>query len=352
MEIKIEHIAKIEGHAGFVAHILKGNIIEARLEIEQGKRFMEKVIEGRKYDEVPIICSRICGICPVVHQITSIRALEKALEIQPSEEVIRLRKIMLALQIIQSHTLHLFILSQEKDIIPIRDFTNGLLSVIGGRSIHPITPCIGGFTKFPERKEINKLMKNYNHILDLALRIAPKFRNQPSFERKTEFWAADDIYDGTLPSIKANVFMLGAIARINLYFDKLNPLAKELVDFEVPSFNPFMNIYAQAVEIVHFLEETKENIEKLQYKDNTMPSVPVKESQGTAFCEAPRGILSHSYQIDKEGYIKKAEIVTPTFQFIPNLEADLKEYLKDTQDEEKIKSLIRAYDPCISCAVR
>ena len=352
MEIKIDHIAKIEGHAGFVAYIVKGDIKKARLEIKQGKRFMEKVIEGRKYDQVPIICSRICGICPIVHQITSIRAIENAFGIKPIREVTTLRKIMLAGQIIQSHTLHLFILSEDKRIIFLRNFINNLLAIIGGRDIHPITPCIGGFRKVPKKESIESLMKDYSRNLELAVKIAPRFRKQPAFERRTEFIALSDIYDGIIPERKTDIFMLGAIARINLYSEKLNPLAKKLLDFKLPCFNPFMNIYAQAIEVVHFLEEIKKDIENLDYKNNLLTDFEVKESKGKAFCEAPRGTLFHSYKINKEGYITKAEIITPTFQFIPNLERDLKEYLRGTQNEEKIKSLIRAYDPCISCAVR
>lgn len=351
MKIKIEHIAKIEGHAGFVAHIVNGDVKKAKFEIKQGKRFMEKLLEGRKYDEVPIICSRICGICPVVHQITSIRAIEDAFGIKPNQEIRNLRKIMLALQIIQSHTLHLFLIWPDKRILPIRDFVNNLLNIIGGRSIHPITLEVGGFKRIPNQKEIEKLMKEHGKILKSAIKIASQFKKQPEFLRKTGYFASSDIYDGKLPKKNNKTIMLGALARINLYSNKLNPHAKKLLHFKIPSYNSFMNIPSQAIEIVHFLEEVKKISEKLKYK-NVSLDYKVKAGKGTAFCEAPRGILFHSYSIDSKGYIKKADIITPTLQFISNLEADIKEYLKGTQDKEKIKRLIRAYDPCISCAIR
>lgn len=351
MEINIEHIAKIEGHAGFVAHIVKGDVKKAKIEIEQGKRFMEKILEGRKYDEGPVICARICGICPVVHQMTSIRAIENAFGVKPSQEILNLRKIMLALQMVQSHTLHLFVLSMDKRIIPLRDFTNNLLTVIGGRSIHPLTPEVGGFKKFPKKEEIMSAMKDYDKVLKSAIQISSQFKKQPDFYRETEYSASSDIYDGKLAKRKSKVFMLGALARINLHSKNLNPQAKKLLYFKTPCYNSFMNIPSQAIEMVHFLEEIGKLVKKLKY-DQSSVSYKVKGGKGTAFCEAPRGTLFHTYLIDSKGYIKKAEIATPTFQFIPNLEADLKEYLGGVQDEEKIKSLIRAYDPCISCAVR
>jgi len=77
---------------------------------------------------------------------------------------------------------------------------------------------------------------------------------------------------------------------------------------------------------------------------------------GLAACEAPRGTLYHAYEIDKNGLIKKCNIITPTAQFLNNIEADLKVWLKQIrrlskkEQERKIKMLIRAYDPCITCA--
>ncbi|MCK4919336.1 MAG: nickel-dependent hydrogenase large subunit, partial [Candidatus Pacebacteria bacterium] len=110
MKIKIDHIAKIEGHAGFVGHIVKGNVTKAQVEIHEGARLIESLLVGRSYEDVPVITSRICGLCPVIHGITSIKALEKAFDITPTKETVILRELMLAGQIIQSQVLHIFFL--------------------------------------------------------------------------------------------------------------------------------------------------------------------------------------------------------------------------------------------------
>jgi len=111
MKIKIDHIAKIEGHAGFVGHIVRGDIEKAQIEVQEGARLIESLLIGRSYTDVPVITSRICGLCPTAHNIASIKALEKALEIKPSKETVLLRELMLAGQIIESHVLHIFFLS-------------------------------------------------------------------------------------------------------------------------------------------------------------------------------------------------------------------------------------------------
>ena len=72
---------------GFVGHILKGNMVKAKLEVKEGARLIEGIIIGRNFQDAPLITSRICGVCPVVHNICSIKAIEEAFKIKVSEEV-------------------------------------------------------------------------------------------------------------------------------------------------------------------------------------------------------------------------------------------------------------------------
>ncbi|MFH1392289.1 MAG: nickel-dependent hydrogenase large subunit [bacterium] len=351
--IKIDHIAKSEGHMGFVAHILKGDIKSARLEVHEGSRLIEGLLIGRQYDEAPIITSRICGICPIVHNICSLKAIESALDIKISKQTKLLRKLLLYAQIIQSHTLHLFMLSESKKILPIRDWINKFVEIIAGRAIHPLTTMIAGFRKLPDIKALKKLMREHNKILKLALKLIPEHKDQPDFYRKTEFRALKTIYGDGIEIIPVeiqkgvvqrteNTYMLGAIARLHLYKDYEH-------DLKMPCYNTFYNLYAQALEIAYYLEKIKKLLPKRFKKSNI--KYKIKAGIGRSACEAPRGTLYHNYEIDKTGKIINANIITPTAQFLNNLEADLKEYLKDDWDPEKAKNLIRAYDPCISCAV-
>ncbi len=76
-----------------------------------------------------------------------------------------------------------------------------------------------------------------------------------------------------------------------------------------------------------------------------------------AAVEAPRGTLYYHVEMDSRGYVKNINIITPTAQFLANLEDDVAEYLKTVinlkgkEREKKLRGFIRAYDPCISCAV-
>jgi coenzyme F420-reducing hydrogenase alpha subunit len=157
--------------------------------------------------------------------------------------------------------------------------------------------------------------------------------------------------------------MIGAIARINVNRDKLNPQAQrylESLNFRFPDFNPFHNILAQMVEVIHCIEESAKLIGELLHADlNEVVTKPyaIKEGIGVAAVEAPRGTLYYHVEVDAKGYVKNVNIITPTAQFLANLEDDITDYipsvidLPDKAREKKLRAFIRAYDPCISCAV-
>src|SRR3989338_9683322 len=111
MRFRIDHIDKIEGHMGFEAALFEGKINEAFLDVIEGARMIEGMVAGRPYEDIPIITARICGVCPVVHNLASIKALEAALGVKVEKIVTLFRKLMLLGEIVQSHSLHIFFLS-------------------------------------------------------------------------------------------------------------------------------------------------------------------------------------------------------------------------------------------------
>jgi coenzyme F420-reducing hydrogenase alpha subunit len=427
MKIKISHLAKIEGHASFFADMLRGDIKNAKMKITIGARLIESIILNRNYIETPIVTSRICGICSVVHNLTSIKAIEDALKVKITPQIERLRKILLLAEPIQSHAAHLFFLSLSdffkyesdvdlikkypdltKKIILIRDFGNRIKDVIGGRDMHMIATEIGGFRKIPDEREIKKLIDEAEPVMEAAIGVAKFFRalDYPKYEREVEFAGLVApreyaFYDGMIGSTEESArpvkkfykelvekqtsndptkrarhegksFMVGAIARLNLSHRSLNPEAKKFLSFFSPSpqpsprrgegavltYNTFHNIYAQAVELVHCVEEVRKLLkEYLRDKSrNLMVKYTLKTGEGLGATEAPRGTLYHYYKIDKYGVIRACNIITPTAQFLDNLENDLEKYLneadiKNERDRKwKINMMVRAYDPCMTCA--
>ena len=414
MRIQINHLAKMEGHAGFVGHILDGNVAKAKIETQEGARLIEGMLIGRHYMDAPIITARICGICPVVHNLTAINALENALGVKVSEQTKTLRKLMQYSQIIHSHGLHLFFLSlpdfygilndlqmikkqpEEADMaIAIRKWATELIRIVGGRTIHPIASEVGGFKVLPKQVELDELKDRLPDMIKQAEKLVKLFikLNYPELQRETEYICLHHgkeyaIFSGDIKSsrgyeiaaakfskkitevkkqyeavkkakLSGNSFMVGAIARLNNNHKQLNPKAAALLKqskLKLPTHNSFYNILAQAIELVHMLEASQKILRKLELKEEEPIKYSLKAGQGVAAMEAPRGTLFHYYKIDKDGIIRDCNIITPTAQFLYNLEDDLAKYLPNIKDmtakerRQKIRLLIRAYDPCISCA--
>jgi coenzyme F420-reducing hydrogenase alpha subunit len=418
MNIKINHIAKMEGHTGFMASVISGDVKSAKLEVQEGIRLIEGVLIGREYQDMPLIAQRICGICPVVHNLTAIKALENAMGVSVTHETKKLRALLEYAQLIHSHALHLFFLSladfldmdsdielinkypeEAKKAIRIREFGMEIVKVVGGRVVHPLTNEVGGFKKAPDPSALRKLVKDSGEILSLALELGDFFRGIkiPEFSRETEYVCLSKkgeyaIYDGDVISnqglhipvekFEANFlelqkqnevikrvehegksYMVGAIARVNNNRAKLREKAFNYLNslgWTFPDYNPFHNILAQMVEVIHAIEESKRIMLELLNSDLTKvvtKKYTIKEGAGVAAVEAPRGTLYYHVDVDAKGYVKNVNIITPTAQFLCNLEDDIADYipqilkLKDKEKEKKLRAFIRAYDPCISCAV-
>jgi len=420
MRIRIDHIAKIEGHASFTADIVKGDIKSARIKIEEGARLFEGIMRDRKDIEIPELGSRICGVCPVVHTFAGFKALESAYGVKVEEPALSLRKLMMLGQLINSHALHLFFFSladffglendlelinkypeKTKDAIKIRDVGNSIVETIGGRTIHPLTPCIGGLRQAPDADKLKKLLDDCKNILPTVIKLGELFAQlqYPDFTRKTTFVSLTHpdeyaIYDGKITIDKKimeikdflgqikefqaedkvakrthiknkeeHSYMVGALARLNNNRDELNPEAKNLLEkskIKFPNYNPFYNILAQAIEIIHCFEESIKILDKLNNQTIKVSEANIKNKtgEGIGAIEAPRGTLFYSVKI-KDGIVTSVNIITPTAQNLANLEDDLEELekiqgfknLNLKEKQNKIKMLIRAYDPCVTCSV-
>jgi coenzyme F420-reducing hydrogenase alpha subunit len=408
----------MEGHAGFMASVLSGDVKSAKIEVQEGIRLIEGVLIGRHYKDMPIVAQRICGICPVVHNLTAIKSLERAMGVKVSPETEKLRALMELGQIIHSHALHLFFLSladfldidndiklvktypeETKKAVKIREYGMNIIKIIGGRVVHPLTNEVGGFKKAPAQEELKKMLIDSGEILKTALELGEFFKTikLPDFWRETEYVCltksgeyaiySGDIASSTGKTIPADKFekdfhelqsqqevvkkvdhngksyMVGAIARVNMNKSKLRENAYKYLaglNWQFPNYNPFNNILAQMVEIIHSVEDSQRVIKELLNMDLEKVitgEYKVRAGVGVAAVEAPRGTLYYSVEVDEKGYVKNVNIITPTAQFLANLEDDVMAYIPkiiksgDSERQRKLRGFIRAYDPCISCAV-
>ena len=186
--IDVGYLARVEGEGG-VRITFDGNTVrDVELRIFEPPRFFEAFLRGRAYTEAPDITARICGICPVAYQMSSVHAMEDALGATVTPEVRELRRLLYCGEWIESHTLHIYMLhapdflgydgaiEMAKDHghvvrqgLELKKAGNEILELLGGRAIHPVNVRVGGFYRAPSRRELGPLADKLQRARDIAL---------------------------------------------------------------------------------------------------------------------------------------------------------------------------------------
>src|SRR4030043_286945 len=210
VKVDVKYITRVEGHGNITVNVKNGVLEECRLDIVESPRFFEGMLRGRSIFEAQHITSRICGICACGHTLASIQAAEDALEITPKEQTIKLRKLLLDFEILDSHILHIYLLVAP-DLLGVKSFVplisshndvvrralrmkktcNDICDVLVGRHVHPISAIVGGFTKLPRPKDLDAmldLLTGMRHDMDATVALNP-YLIFPNFERDTEYVA-------------------------------------------------------------------------------------------------------------------------------------------------------------------
>ncbi len=400
-KITLNHITKVEGHAEIDISIKDGKIEHCHVHSVEGARYFEGLIKGRKYDEVTMITSRICGICSCGHTIASITAIEKALGIKPSTQTLLLRELVTIGERIRSHASHIYLFSlpdylgyssaiamakkynqEVKNCLEIVRVGNELVKLVAGRDMHPFTPVAGGFTNVHPQEDFDKILEELKKIKPLTIKTIELFASLdvPNYNKDdTNFVSLDNhetfplhtgdiimskgnrtfkpeqyqeflkenFHEGStakFASIDGKEFMTGALARINNSFDKLSPETKNIIqrlNMKFPSTNLFYNNQAQALETLHWLERAVEILENNKFKPEEiiLPNLEEKKSRrGIGAIEVPRGILFHDYTFNEEGFLTNANIITPTVQNLADMEVNVKTYLNQVLEKEPNKN--------------
>jgi coenzyme F420-reducing hydrogenase alpha subunit len=399
LQIDVHHLTRVEGHGNIVINMKQGVLQKAQLEIVEAPRYFEAMLKGRNFQEVAIITSRICGICSLGHQMTSLKATEAALGIEISEQTEILRKILIHGATFQSNVLHALFLATpdllnvgsvfplintHKDVVlaalRLKRLANDIGDIISGRAVHPISCVPGGFTKLPTENELidlrEKLFKQALPDAEYAIDVVASLTDKlPDFTRETEYISVYNnkeygLYDGDIYSSDSGTsqvenylevtnefvvphssskharfnrssYFFGALSRFNNSHKLLKPKAKaaaEKLGLSAPCFNPYMNTVAQMVEVAHCIEDCidlMDNLLSSGINPEKVNSEITKYGRGIAATEVPRGILFHDYTYNRQGSIEEANCIIPTGQNLANIDDDMKKLVPEIIDESK-----------------
>lgn len=280
---------------------------------------------------------------------------------------------------------------------------NTIQEVVGGRAVHPVNYVVGGFGKVPSADELLMLRKELTAGLTECERALEVLRGIgiPDFVREPIRCAAlvpegDAFFFGDTVAISdgssrteipvseyrsltneycvphshakrslhdGRSYMVGALARLTLHGDRIGGLARkawEDLGLVLPSSNIVMNNIAQAIEMIYSVERALALVNELLEGglEAEMPAAfSIRACQGAAATEVPRGILFYRYELDEQGRIAAADVITPTAQNLNHAEDQVRAAAlqgmgaSDEVLKQRFEIVARAYDPCISCSV-
>jgi len=411
-DINIEQISKTEGHADIEVKIRNGKVEDVKLKINENKRFYTQAVRNRHYSSVPQFVSRICGTCSIAHLTCSIESIEKCLQITPTKQTELLRKLSVYGMMIRDHALHLYFFCLPdvfntdsvfdfddsknyliKQGFSVKSLGNNLSKIVAGRAVHPTFEKVGQFSHLPSKENLKELLSQFKETRDTVLELIKIFyecnfdlsRESTFVSLVTEDFSflegeisssdgmkiKEDEYWNHLERIiipysqatgfrfRDKEYMVGALARLNLNRESIhNDSKKDLSEIlkVFPSNNIYHNNLAQSIEILHCIDHTIQILEENEFNQEPAPEIKTREGKGVGVIEAPRGTLYHMVELNREGKVQFANFVIPTAQNQIKMENDIKNLLPNILDKDKhfiyheLEKIIRAYDPCMSCA--
>jgi len=415
ININVPVLARVEGEGALEFSVCNNRIEDLKLRIYEPPRLFEKFLEGRSYQEVPDIVARICGICPVAYQMSAVHAIEQIFACDPGPWVRAMRRVMYCGEWMESHSLHIHLLAAP-DFLGYgsapemaRDFPaevrrglrlqalgNELIRLLGGRSVHPVGVRAGGFHHAPSATQVDAVCGKLHAALDDAKELIGWTASLDLPDNPLMFTSVSLRHSGEYPMNEGRIasssghdiaidefeqyivehqvphstafhallhgkpYLAGPLARMNLNVDRMPGQVRDILiatGIAFPSNNMFHSIVARAAEIYFAITEALHILE--DYRIPKAPYIDVTPRAGVGYgcTEAPRGLLWHRYELNKNGDVIKATIVPPTSQNQARIEEDLRESLETyglNRGDDEIRlygeKIIRNYDPCISCS--
>lgn len=445
-EIKeINPVTRVEGHGKITIHLDDdGQVEDARFHVTEFRAF-EKFVQGRVLWEMPEITSRICGICPVSHELAASKACDDLVDADVPESAHKIRELLHMAQVLQSHSLSFFYLSspdlilgfdaspEERNIfgvleenpeladmgIKLRGFGQDIINTLGGKKVHPELSIPGGVNNNMDREKGKVILERSEDMIQYLQDAIDLLKEvYEGMKEKLDVFATTstgymglvdeegnlELYDGKLhvmspqgmelgeinpkkykeliaekslnwsymkfPYYKKlgfewGIYRVGPLARLNIIKGISTELAhKEWKEYKKLGKNeikegPLYYHYARLIECLYTVERIQEllNDEEI-YSNKIHVPTKAKKNRGVGVIEAPRGTLIHDYQSNEDGIITDANFIVATGHNNAAINKSVKnvaqKYIKGKDIPQgilnRLESVVRCYDPCLSCS--
>ena len=390
-EISVEYLARVEGEGSMRVKVVDDKIEDVEFSIFEPPRFFEAFLRGRPHTDAPDITARICGICPIAYQMSSVHAMEDAFDVTVGGSLRELRRLIYCGEWIESHVLHVYLLhapdflgyesgihmaADHREVVErglrLKKAGNDIVALLGGREIHPINVRVGGFYRAPTKKELQALVPELEWAKEAAVETINWTAGFTFPEADLNFEYVSVCHPDEYPFNEGNIvsnkgidipvsqfneffteehversnalhsrvrgrgaYHVGPLARYAINFDKLTPLAQQSAlnaGLEPVCNNPFKSIIVRSVETLYAIEEALRIIDEYEEPAEPYVAYTPKAGVGHGATEAPRGMLYHQYRLHEDGRIADAQITPPTAQNQLTIESDLRFVLEQHLD--------------------
>jgi len=256
-KIVIDPITRLEGH-GKIDIIMNddGGVDRAYFQVPELRGF-ERFAHGRPAEDMPQITSRICGVCPTAHHMASSKALDDLYKVDPPAAAKKVREYVYNIFFIEDHALHFYYLAGpdfvvgpkankgERNILGVlgkvgneiglkvigmRKELRDMMTLIMGKTIHPVFGLPGGISKPIAKEDRKRLIEVADHAIEFG-QFSLKLFNDVVLENPEYMeYITSDIYTH-------KTYYMGMVDdnnKINFYDGPLrvvDPDGKELVKF-------------------------------------------------------------------------------------------------------------------------
>jgi len=381
--IEVGALARVEGEGALHLTIEGERVSDLRLEIYEPPRFFESFLRGRAASELPDLVARICGICPVAYQMSTIHALEQIFDVQIDPAIRALRRLYYAGEWLESHLLHMMFLAapdylglddamtiattQRAEVeraLRLRRLGNRILELLGARSVNPVGVVIGGFARIPTRAELSELGESLRQARGDAETLLHWFQGLPVPRRPQDVELvalrhpdeypmnagrivssggldiAPSEFDATFEETQVEhstalhcrirgrgSYQVGPLARVLLNREHLLPMAAAALEalsdrFERP--DPASSVFARGIEVLQAIDEALAVIDAFEPPAHAQPEWRPRAGRAAWATEAPRGVLWMEIATQASGHVEEIRIVPPTSQNLARIEQDLR----------------------------
>ena len=157
--VVISPTSRQEGHAELVMEVDDEGIVTKGMYFSiTPVRGLEKMVLSKAPETAPVLCQRICGVCPIPHTLASAEAIDQALGIDIPKNAKLLRRATLAAHNINSAAIHHFLIATDfvpadlfatavDSVSEVRKTVQYVVDMIAGEGIHPSDVRVGGMAR-------------------------------------------------------------------------------------------------------------------------------------------------------------------------------------------------------------